>query len=104
MNLNQGDIIKIDGISTPVFVASTKVFNRAEMIIGCPIVNTGESNALHYNLEHSDQKGLVLCEQLKFLDLRKRHYSYMSAANIIDSMEIVDIIQGIFDYSVGMQN
>ncbi len=102
MVLNQGDIIRIDGIAGLVFVASTKVFNNANMIIGCPILNDGETNALHYRILHSETNGIVLCEQLKYFDLRKRNYSYYSHMDIRDTMEAVDIIQGIFEYSVGL--
>ena len=102
MILNQGDIIRVEGIAGLVFVASTKVFNGANMIIGCPILNDGETNALHYRMLHSETKGIVLCEQLKYFDLRKRNYSYRSHTDIRDCMEVVDIIQGIFEYSVGL--
>ena len=103
MVLSQGDIVRIEGISAPVFVASTKVFNDEDMIIGCPVLDKAEANALHYRLEHSSVNGIVFCEQLKYFDLRKRKYSYYSCADIRDCMEIVDIIQGIFEYSGGMR-
>ena len=101
MSVDQGDIIMIDNISTPVFVASTSVFNRAEMIIGCPVVKECEESVLHSPLRYSERKGIVLCEQLKFFDLKKRHYSVLSRTDTRDSMEVVDIIQGIVDYTRG---
>ena len=103
MKLNQGDIIRVEGAPVPIFVASTKVFNKAEMIVGCPVMKSGETSALHYRLAHSKADGVVYCEQLKYFDLSKRNYSLMADTNIKDSMEIVDIIQGIFEYSVGQQ-
>ena len=102
MKLNQGDIIKIDGIPTPVFVASTKLFNEHEMILGCPILKSGQRNAFHYPFTFAKGHGVVYCEQIRYFDLKSRHFSYYSCAEVRDCMEIVDTIQGFFEYSIGL--
>ena len=101
MELNQGDIIKIDGISTPVFVASTQLFNEHEMILGCPILKSGKRNAFHYPITFDKGQGIVYCEQIRYFDLKRRPFSYYSFTELHECMEIVDTIQGFFDYSVG---
>lgn len=44
------------------------------------------------------QRGIVLCEQMKLLDLRVRRYKKLTELNIEDVMNITDAIQSIFDY------
>ncbi|MBQ6638906.1 MAG: hypothetical protein IJH82_09705 [Lachnospiraceae bacterium] len=48
------------------------MFNDANMIIGCPVLDKAEANALHYRLEHSEVNGIVFCEQLKYFDFEKK--------------------------------
>lgn len=60
----------------PVVVISNNVFNeKAKLAIVCPITNTDNKFPLHIALdERTKTKGVILCEHLKSLDLRKRKY------------------------------
>ena len=42
MEIQQGDVLKVEKIKDPVFVASKNFFNQSGEIIGCPIL--GEKN------------------------------------------------------------
>ncbi|MEE0956015.1 MAG: type II toxin-antitoxin system PemK/MazF family toxin [Eubacterium sp.] len=96
--LNQGDIIKVENIKVPIFVASKDFFNRTNEIIGCPIYNTGTEGPLHIKVSGRKRKGIVQCEKLALLDLNARGYSVLDRCSISDSMNVTDTIQGIFDY------
>ena len=38
MEIQQGDVLKVEKIKDPVFVASKNFFNQSGEIIGCPIL------------------------------------------------------------------
>lgn len=46
MEIQQGDVLKVEKIKDPVFVASKNFFNQSGEIIGCPIL--GESTEAHF--------------------------------------------------------
>ena len=46
MEIQQGDVLKVEKIKDPVFVASKNFFNQSGEIIGCPIL--GESTESHF--------------------------------------------------------
>ena len=60
----------------PAVVISNNVFNeKAKLAIVCPITNTDNKFPLHIALdERTKTRGVILCEHLKSLDLRKRKY------------------------------
>lgn len=60
----------------PAVVISNNNFNeKAKLAIVCPITNTDNKFPLHIALdERTKTKGVILCEHLKSLDLRKRKY------------------------------
>ncbi|MCD8395799.1 MAG: type II toxin-antitoxin system PemK/MazF family toxin [Lachnospiraceae bacterium] len=96
--ISQGDILKIEKLSFPVLVVSKDFFNRSEQVIVCPIQENAAADPLHIPVAWSDTEGIVLCEQLKLLDLRVRGYKKMGELKIESIMDITDAIQGIFDY------
>jgi len=96
--IQQGDILKIEKIKAPVFVASKNFFNQSGEIIGCPMASESEQSPLHIYVETEDQKGYILCEQMKMLDLRVRGYKKIDRVKIADVINVTDAIQSIFDY------
>ena len=63
----------------PAVVISNNIFNeKAKLAIVCPITNTDIKFPLHIALdERTKTKGVILCEHLKSLDLRKRKYEFI---------------------------
>ncbi len=98
MEVRQGDILKIDNIREPVFVASKDFFNNTGEVIGCPIFSKGNPGPLHIFIETEKTTGTVHCEKLKLLDLNSRRFSIKDHVLIKDIMNITDTIQGLFDY------
>lgn len=101
--INQGSILSIERINTPVLVVSKTYFNKTEQIIACPILSkTSEeysgSVPLHIPVITDGIQGIVLCEQMKLLDLRVRGYKKIAELSMEEIMNITDAIQSIFDY------
>ena len=68
--IEQGDLLRIEGIKYPVIVVSNNYFNRSGMVIACPIVKTAVPGPLHIPLKDSEIEGIVLCEQVRYRLLR----------------------------------
>ncbi len=98
MVFSQGDVLKIEHVSYPIFVTSKKSFNGSGMIIGCPFVEDGEDFVTHIPISINDKKGFIYCEQLKLYDLKSRGHKRIYQLSQLDTMEIADTVQGLFDY------
>lgn len=95
----QGEILSVERINTPILVVSKTYFNRTEQIIACPVLKNASEDPLHIPIIAKNlQGGIVLCEQMKLLDLRVRGYKKLTELKIEDIMNITDAIQSIFDY------
>lgn len=97
--LHQGDILKIEKITHPVFVASKDFFNTSGEIIGCPIIPNSKPGPLHIWISAENTEGCIHCEKLALLDLSVRSYRKTDHLPISEIMNISDAIQGIFEYS-----
>ncbi len=94
----QGDILSIEKIKTPVLIVSKNFFNQSEQAIVCPVASNAASDPLHIEIATAEVRGLVLCEQMKLLDLRYRGYKKIARIKYPDIINITDAIQAIFDY------
>ena len=95
---DQGDILKVEGIASPVLVVSKTFFNQSGMAICCPIATDAAPGPLHIEIGHASYRGIVLCEYMKLTDLRFRGYKKAGAISLAQIMDISDAIQGIFEY------
>lgn len=96
--IEQGDMLRVGGIQYPVIVVSNNFFNQSGKVIACPIVKNAIEGPLHIKLKDSSVEGIVLCEQVKYLDLKARHFSKLTSTHYFDIMDISDAVMGIFDY------
>ena len=94
----QGDLLKVSGISFPVIVVSSDLFNSTGKAVVCPIVKNIAAGPLHIELTDAPVEGYVLCEQVRYLDLSSRRFSKLSNTRYFDIMNISDAVMGIFDY------
>ena len=97
-SFEQGDLLKVSGISFPVIVVSNDLFNSTGKAVVCPIVNNVAAGPLHIELTDAPVEGYVLCEQVRYLDLSSRRFSKLSNTRYFDIMNISDAVMGIFDY------
>ena len=94
----QGDLLIIDGIKQPVIVVSNDVFNQSGKAIVCPIVQSAQEGPLHIKLKDSSVQGVVLCEQVRYLDLAARRFHKLTATHYFDIMDISDAVVSMIEY------
>ena len=98
--IEQGNLLKVSGLSYPVIVVSNNFFNKSGKAIVCPIVRNALPGPLHIHLKDDNAEGYVLCEQVKYLDLQARRFSRIGEASYYDTINISDAVMGIFDYQM----
>ena len=104
----QGDILFIEFTpqagheqkgKRPAIVVSNYSFNKfTKLAMVCPITNTDRDFPLHVRLdEQTKTTGVIMCEQVKSLDIYARNASYSEKApnDIIE--EVIDIVFGFIE-------
>ena len=94
----QGDLLKLTGMTFPVLVVSSNLFNESGTAVVCPVQKNAVPGPLHIELKDCPVEGYVMCEYMKLVDLRVRRFSRISSARDFDIMNISDAVMGIFDY------
>ena len=94
----QGDIIKIEGIPHRLMVVSKNYFNETGSVVVCYVSDDEKETALHVIVEMEGRKQSVYCEQMRYFDLRVRGYSRICSVPIGEVVEVVSVLQSIFDY------
>lgn len=95
--MEQGDIITIEKMKGYFLVVSKNFFNATEQVILCPIVQNTFLDPLHIKIETDEVQGVVMCEQMRLIDLRCRGYSKVDRIHYPDIIDVTDAIQSIFD-------
>ena len=101
----QGDIINLEFDpqagheqkgKSPAVVVSNNTFNKfTKMAMVCPITNTNRGFPLHVALDDkTSTTGVVMCEQVKALDILARKATFKEKVPFDILEEIVDIIVG----------
>lgn len=98
MTIEQGDILSVENMKGSFLVVSKNFFNSTEQAVLCPIVQDTFRDPLHIEIEANDVCGIVMCEQMRLLDLRYRGYRKIGRIQYSDIINITDAIQSIFDY------
>lgn len=98
VRFEQGDILSVEKIPGLVLVVSKNFFNQSEQAICCPVVTAAPPDPLHIPVSTKELQGIVMCEQMKLLDLKIRGYKKTSSIGYDDIIDITDAIQSIFDY------
>ena len=98
MAIEQGDILAVEKMKGNFLVVSINFFNTTEQAVLCPIVQDTFRDPLHIEIKADDMCGIVMCEQMRLLDLRYRGYKKIGQIHNSDIINITDAIQSIFDY------
>ena len=98
LTVEQGDLLRIGGIKWPVIVGSNNFCNTSGKVIACPILPDAIEGPLHIRLRDCPVKGYVLCEQMRYFDLKVRRFSKLSATYYFDIVDIADAVMGIFEW------
>lgn len=97
MTIEQGDILTVENMKGRFLVVSKNFFNTSEQAVLCPIIQDTFLDPLHIEVEADDERGIVMCEQMRLLDLRYRGYRKIGQIHYPDIINITDAIQSIFD-------
>ena len=106
----QGDIILLEFNSQagheqkgrrPAVVVSNNTFNRFTRIaIVCPVTKTDRKFPLHVSLDNRTKtSGVILCEQVKSLDISARGAVFLEKTPRDILEEIIDILFGFVEIS-----
>lgn len=84
----------------PVLVISRDFFNeKTTMAIICPITNTDRNIPSHVRLGNTcTTTGVVMCEQVKSLDLCVRDPEYKDRVNSDVLFDVIDIVKGFLEF------
>ncbi len=100
MKIEQGDILKVQKLPYPVIVVSNNFFNQSGKAVVCPIRKEVLEGPLHLPVKNELVDGLILCEQVRYLDLSQRFFSKICSIPYFDVMDLSDAVMGIFDYQM----
>ncbi len=83
----------------PALVVSNHTFNNfTKMAMVCPITNTNKGFPLHLTLDESTKTtGVIMCEQVKTLDIIARNAVYKEKVPIDMMEEVIDILMGFIE-------
>jgi len=108
VNLNQGDIISLDfnpqagyeqkGRRLAIIVSNITFNKYSRTVMVCPVTQTDKNHPFHVRLnDETKTSGVVLCDQLKTLDIIARGYDFIEKApkHIVD--EIINIINNFIE-------
>ncbi len=98
MKAEQGDVLKIASVPYPVVVISKNFFNESGLVIACPILPDAVHGPLRIRCESIRTPGYVYCDQMRSVDLNRRRFTKVDVLSYYELIDIVDAIQGIFDY------
>lgn len=101
----QGDIILLDFDPQtgheqkgrrPAYVASNRDFHKlTNLAMVCPITGTAKGFPLHVPLDKQTRTtGVIMCEQVKALDLEARKATFVEKAPLQLVAEVFDILFG----------
>jgi len=104
----QGDIVYLDFDPQagheqrgrrPALVVSNNLFNRVNSLtMVCPITHTDRSSPFHLRLDdRTKTDGVVMCDQVRMLDLNSRGASFVEKAPADILAEAVDLIVGFVE-------
>ena len=107
---DQGDIITLEFDPQtgheqkgrrPALVVSNYTFNNfTNIAMVCPITNTNRGFPLHVPLdERTKTNGVIMCEQVKSLDINARNALYQEKAPVDVMGEVLDILVGFLEKS-----
>ena len=96
--VEQGDIIKINGINHLALVISKDSYNKSGMAIVCPILQKSLGSTFEVEVSINDSLMYVASDSVRQLDLNIREYSTKGRVPYSKLIYIIDMAQSIIDY------
>ena len=84
----------------PALIVSNNTFNSFTGIaVVCPITNTNREIPIHVSLDdRTKTTGVVMCDQVKSLDIRMRNAEFVEKVPEDILAEVIDIIVGFVEF------
>ena len=97
---SQGDIVKIQGFRSPFLILSKNAYiSSTNTFHVCPFLEKEKEGPLHIPAKGiRGTEGKAICEQIKLIDPAFRACSRQDRLSYKKMMEILDALQGIFEY------
>ena len=95
---DQGDLISVKDVPYRLLVVSSRFFNDSGSVVACPVIKDASDGPLHIADETPSDSGRVICEQMKYFNLKQRSFRITGRISFYQLMDISDAIQGIFEY------
>ncbi len=96
--VEQGDIIKIEGVKDLALVISKDTYNESEMAIILPILKRKCDSSFEVEINIEETPYYVMCDKVKQIDLKPRIYSKKGSISYIKRILVIDMVQAIVDY------
>ncbi len=93
--VEQGSILKVEGLSFPVLVISKNRFNETGHVYVCPVLEQGSQATLSHSI---GDYGFAVCDNFKRLDLGTRRHQEIGILPLSQMLPVLDRVQSIFDY------
>ena len=101
----QGDIIFMDyekgttgheqvGRRSGLVVSSKMINNFVGICFLCPITNTDRGLPFQVNITKNKTTGVIMCEQMKSYDFKKRKAKFVEKINNFELEETLEILRG----------
>lgn len=94
--VEQGEIIRVEGIEWPCVVVSKNQYNKSDHVIVCPITKQKDAT-LGYKVSVGNISGFVQCDNLRMFDLTKRHVLSKDRVSMFDMIQILSRVNALFD-------
>ena len=92
--VEQGDILKVEGINHEVVVVSNNWNNSSNQVVVCPLIKSNKRPTLAIDFDDR----FIACDMIKQLDLDVRGFSHDGRISISKLIMAIDMVQSMFDY------
>ena len=91
--VEQGEILRIEGLSFLTIVISKNAYNHEEKVLVCPIIKKEPKATLKIKMDN----GWVICDDIHRIDLSVRGFQRKGRVGLGKMMMIIDRVQSLFD-------
>lgn len=97
MVIDQGDILKVEGVKNLVLVISKPLYNESGKIIGCPIVSTEFQGTFKVPFNLEGKHFYAVSDSIKQLDVSQRGFSTKGHMPLGQLMVVIDMLESIIE-------
>ena len=96
--VEQGDVIKIDGVRNLALVISKNYYNESGKAILCPVCEKDLGTTFSMEIELNDTKFYVCCDAVKQMDVDTRGYTKKGHLQLGKLIQVINLAKSIIDY------